>query len=116
MYVSMWAGFLFLAVVLDAFSRRVVGWAMATHLRTTLVLAALEMARAQRRPVGVTRHSDHGSQPGFKGSSKRVLLMRAWTTNGATPMRLDTQVANRPPNRGNANSASVVSTLTKAGT
>ena len=47
-YVSTWAGFLFLAVVLDAFSRRVVGWAMATHLKTQLVLDALDMALAQR--------------------------------------------------------------------
>ncbi len=61
-YVPTWAGFLFLAVVLDAFSRRIVGWAMATHLKTDLVLAALEMARVQRRPVGVIHHSDHGSQ------------------------------------------------------
>ncbi len=61
-YVPTWMGFLFLAVVLDAFSRRIVGWAMATHLKTELVLAALEMARIQRRPTGVIHHSDHGSQ------------------------------------------------------
>jgi putative transposase len=61
-YVPTWAGFLFLAVVLDAFSRRIVGWAMATHLKTELVLAALEMARVQRRPAGVIHHSDHGAQ------------------------------------------------------
>ncbi|MBV6520051.1 MAG: L-carnitine dehydrogenase [Gemmatimonadaceae bacterium] len=60
--VPTWAGFLFQAVVLDAFSRRIVGWAMATHLRTELVLSALEMARVQRRPTGVIHHSDHGSQ------------------------------------------------------
>jgi putative transposase len=61
-YVPTWAGFLYLAVVLDAFSRRIVGWAMATHLRTELVLAALEMARTQRRPTSVVHHSDHGTQ------------------------------------------------------
>lgn len=61
-YVPTWAGFLYLAVVLDAFSRRIVGWAMATHLRTELVLAALEMARVQRRPTAVIHHSDHGCQ------------------------------------------------------
>ncbi len=61
-YVPTWAGFLYLAVVLDAFSRRIVGWAMATHLKTELVLQALEMARVQRRPTGVIHHSDHGSQ------------------------------------------------------
>jgi len=61
-YVPTWAGFLFLAVVLDAFSRRVVGWAMATHLKTQLVLDALDMALYQRRPQGVIHHSDQGSQ------------------------------------------------------
>jgi putative transposase len=61
-YIPTWAGFLYLAIVLDAFSRRVVGWAMATHLRTDLVLAALEMARVQRAPHGVILHSDHGCQ------------------------------------------------------
>lgn len=61
-YVPTWAGFLYLAVVLDAFSRRIVGWGMATHLRTELVLGALEMARVQRRPTAVIHHSDHGCQ------------------------------------------------------
>jgi putative transposase len=49
-------------VVLDAWSRRVVGWAMATHLRTELVLDALEMALEQRRPAAVIHHSDQGCQ------------------------------------------------------
>ena len=53
---------LYLAVVLDAFSRKIVGWAMTTHLRTELVLAALNMALGQRRPAGVIHHSDHGCQ------------------------------------------------------
>jgi putative transposase len=61
-YVSTWTGFLYLAVVLDAFSRRVVGWAMETHLRTELVLTALNMALGQRRPAAVIHHSDQGSQ------------------------------------------------------
>lgn len=61
-YVPTWAGFLFLSVVLDAWSRKVIGWAMATHLRTELVLDALNMALAQRRPEGVIHHSDHGCQ------------------------------------------------------
>ena len=61
-YISTWAGFLFLSVVLDAWSRKVVGWAMATHLRTELVLDALEMALWQRRPTQVVHHSDHGTQ------------------------------------------------------
>jgi putative transposase len=61
-YISTWAGFLYLAVVVDAFSRRVVGWAMATHLKTQLVLDALEMALWQRRPIQVVHHSDQGTQ------------------------------------------------------
>ncbi|MCJ7566361.1 MAG: IS3 family transposase [Anaerolineales bacterium] len=61
-YVRTWAGFLYLAVVVDAWSRRVVGWAMANHLRTELVNDALEMAVRQRRPKGVIHHSDQGSQ------------------------------------------------------
>jgi putative transposase len=56
------SGFLYLAVVLDAWSRKVVGWSMANHLRTELVLDALEMAIGQRRPGGVIHHSDQGSQ------------------------------------------------------
>ncbi len=61
-YVPTWAGFLYLAVVLDTWSRRVVGWSMAGHLRTELVLEALDMALWQRRPEQVIHHSDQGSQ------------------------------------------------------
>jgi len=61
-YVPTWAGFLYLAVVLDVWSRRVVGWAMATHLRTQLVLDALNMALEQRKPSNVIHHSDQGCQ------------------------------------------------------
>ncbi len=61
-YVPTAAGFLYLAVVLDVFSRRLVGWAMANHLRTSLVLEALDMALGQRRPETVIHHSDQGSQ------------------------------------------------------
>ena len=61
-YVPTWAGFLYLAVVLDAFSRRVVGWAMGHNLKTQLVLDAMNMAIAQRRPRDVIHHSDQGSQ------------------------------------------------------
>lgn len=61
-YVPTWAGFLYLAVVVDAFARRVVGWSMANHLRTELVLNALNMALWQRRPEHVIHHSDQGCQ------------------------------------------------------
>jgi putative transposase len=61
-YCPTWSGFLYLAVVLDAFSRRIVGWSMATTLHTQLVLDALDMALWRRRPTGVIHHSDQGSQ------------------------------------------------------
>jgi putative transposase len=61
-YIRTGAGFLFLAVVLDVWSRRVVGWAMAAHLRTELVLDALDMAVSRRRPQRVIHHSDQGCQ------------------------------------------------------
>ena len=62
-YVPTWAGWLHLAVVLDAWSRRIVGWAMASHLRAELVEDALAMAISRRRPRGrVIHHSDRGSQ------------------------------------------------------
>jgi putative transposase len=62
-FVPTAAGFLYLAVVLDAWSRRIVGWSMANHLRTELVLDPLQMAIGQRRPAGeVIHHSDQGSQ------------------------------------------------------
>lgn len=61
-YVPTWAGFLYLVVVLDAFSRRVIGWAMGTRQRTQLVLDAMNMAVTQRKPESVIHHSDQGSQ------------------------------------------------------
>jgi putative transposase len=60
--IPTWAGFLYLAVVLDVFSRRIVGWSMATTLAKQLVLDALNMALASRRPRDVIHHSDQGSQ------------------------------------------------------
>ena len=61
-YVPTWSGFLYLAIVLDVFSRKVVGWAMGNQLRTELMLAALDMAITMRRPRSVVHHSDHGCQ------------------------------------------------------
>jgi putative transposase len=61
-FVPTASGFLYLAVVLDAWSRKIVGWSMANHLRAELVLDALEMAIGQRRPSNVIHHSDQGSQ------------------------------------------------------
>jgi putative transposase len=61
-YIPTWEGFLYLSVVLDVWSRRIVGWAMAAHLRTELVLESLDMALRQRAPGEVVFHSDHGCQ------------------------------------------------------
>ena len=61
-YVLTWSGFLYLAVVLDAFSRRIIGWAMGHNLKAQLVLDALNMAIEQRKPYDVIHHSDQGSQ------------------------------------------------------
>jgi putative transposase len=64
-YVPTWAGFIYLAVVLDVWSRRVVGWALGEEMTSELVLAALNMALQQRRPQDVIHHSDQGSQGEF---------------------------------------------------
>ncbi len=62
-YLRTWEGWLYLAAIQDAFSRRIVGWAMADHMRAELVLDALQMALARRRPgPGLVHHSDQGSQ------------------------------------------------------
>ena len=70
-YVLTGSGFLYVAVVVDAWSRRVVGWSMQNHLKTDLVVQALDMALLQRRPEDVIHHSDQGTQPRFKGSSQQ---------------------------------------------
>jgi putative transposase len=62
-YIRTWEGWLYLAVILDAYSRKVVGWAMADHLRTELATAALKMALTLRRPKpGLIHHTDRGVQ------------------------------------------------------
>ena len=62
-YLSTWEGWLYLAAVQDAFSRAIVGWSMAGHMRAELVTDALAMGLARRRPdAGLIHHSDQGSQ------------------------------------------------------
>ncbi len=71
-FVPTATGFLYLAVVLDAWSRKIVGWAMANHLRAELVVDALQMAVGQRRPKSdVIHHSAQGSQLEFNRSSQQ---------------------------------------------
>lgn len=92
-YVPTWAGFLFLAIVLDVFSRRIVGWAMATHLRTDLVLDALNMALHQRRPQGVIHHSDRGSQYTALAFGQRCREMGVRPSRGAVGSAYDNAMA-----------------------
>ena len=77
-YLRTWEGWLYLVAVQDIFSRRIVGWSMADHMRTELVTDALQMALAQRRPEpGLIWHSDQGSQPGLKLSSQHHVVGNA---------------------------------------
>ena len=92
-YVPTWAGFLYLAVVLDVFSRRVVGWSMANHLRTELVLNALNMALAQRRPGQVIHHSDQGTQYTSLAFGKRCREMGVIPSTGSVGDCFDNAMA-----------------------
>jgi transposase InsO family protein len=74
-YVATWAGFVYVAFVIDAYARRIVGWRVSRSAQTGFVLDALEQALHDRRPVnrgGLIHHSDRGSQGGFKRSSQRL--------------------------------------------
>src|SRR5215207_2245492 len=87
-------GWLYLAVVLDAFSRRVVGWSMAEHLRTELVLDALEMAISQRQPPpGLVCHSDHGGQYTSFAYGRRLHASGLVASMGTVGDALDNAVA-----------------------
>ncbi len=92
-YVPTWAGFLYLAIVLDVFSRRIVGWAMATHLKTELVLDALHMAAQQRRPQGVIHHSDRGCQYTALAFGQRCQELGIQPSRGAVGSAYDNAMA-----------------------
>ena len=92
-YIPTWAGFLYLAIVLDACSRRVVGWAMENHLKTELVLAAINMALAQRRPEGVIHHSDRGCQYTSFAFGKRCREMGVMPSVGSVGDAYDNAMA-----------------------
>ena len=73
-YVATWQGFVYVAFVIDAFARRIVGWRVSRTAHASFVLDALEQALHDRRPVrgsGLIHHSDRGVQPGFNQSSQR---------------------------------------------
>ena len=119
--IATWEGKLYLAVVVDCFSRRCVGWAMADHMRAELVVDALEMALWQRRPdVGLVHHSDRGGQyvslifgqtaaappaspsrwaPGLRARQRRLRELLRHAQEGAHPPALlaDPPRARRPP-------------------
>lgn len=92
-YIATWTGFLYLAVVLDVWSRKIVGWAMQTHLKTELVLAALDMAIAQRRPRAVIHHSDRGTQYTSYAFGKRCREMQVMPSVGSTGDAYDNAMA-----------------------
>jgi putative transposase len=72
-YLRTWEGWLYLAAVQDAYSRRIVGWQMADHMQAELVVDALKMAITRRRPApGLIHHSDQGSQGEFNWSSQHL--------------------------------------------
>jgi putative transposase len=79
-YLRSWEGWVYLAAVQDAFSRTIVGWAMAEHMRAELVTDALQMALARRKPeAGVIHHSDQGSQyVSLAFGQKELVRRRSW--------------------------------------
>ena len=76
-YLRCWEGVVFFSFVIDVFSRRVVGWQLAGHMRTDLVLDALRMALGTREPgadFALVAHTDRGSQPGLNRSSQQYVV------------------------------------------
>jgi putative transposase len=93
-YLRTWEGWLYLVAVQDLYSRRIVGWAMADHLRAELVTDALEMALAHRRPAhGLIWHSDQGSQPTFNRSSQRFVVDLIVNTRSVPPPAFSSRVS-----------------------
>jgi putative transposase len=86
-------GWVYLAVVIDAWSRRVVGWSIADHLRAELVVDAFEMARLRRRPAGTTVHSDHGCQYTSWVFGQRIRAAGLLGSMGSVGDALDNAVA-----------------------
>ena len=93
-YVATWEGFLYLAFILDCFSRRIVGWAMEGHLRTELVVDALRMAVWRRKPApGLVHHSDQGAQYTALSFSERLGEVGITASMGRTGSALDNAMA-----------------------
>jgi putative transposase len=93
-YVHTREGFLYLAFILDVYSRRVVGWAMATHLRTELVVDALEMALWRRKPgAGLIHHTDRGVQYTALSFGKKLEEAGIVASMGRTGSALDNAIS-----------------------
>ncbi len=93
-YVSTDEGFLYLAFILDVYSRRIVGWAMEGHLRTELVVDALQMAVWRRKPAaGLVHHSDRGVQYTALSFSERLKEVGITPSMGRTGTALDNAMA-----------------------
>ena len=92
-YIPTWAGFIYLAVVLDVWSRRVVGWSIGESMRAERVLAALNMALQTRRPAGVIHHSDQGSQYASVAFGKRCREMGVRPSMGSVGDAYDNAMA-----------------------
>jgi transposase InsO family protein len=97
-YVPTWAGFIYLAIVLDVWSRRVVGWAIGEQMTAELVLAALNMALQQPKPADIIHHSDQAaSTPAWPSASAagRWACARRWEPS-ATPTTMLSPRASSP--------------------
>ena len=92
-YIPTWAGTIYLAIVLDVWSHKIVGWAIADHLRTELMLDALNTALAQRRPEKVIHHSDHGCQYTSYAFGKRCQQMNVMPSMGTVGDAYDNAMA-----------------------
>ena len=81
-------GKVYCCCVLDVFSRRIVGWAIADHMRSELVVDALQMATWRRNPEpGAIVHADRGSQGGFNRSSQHLMMMEVWSGSSTASRR-----------------------------
>jgi transposase InsO family protein len=103
-YVPTMAGFLYLAVVLDAWSRKIVGWAMANHLRAELVLDAMEMAVGQRRPKDVTTRAANIPRWHSASGAARQVFDPQWARSGM-PTTTQWPRASSPPSRPSCSAA-----------
>ena len=92
-YVPTWVGFLYLAVVVDVYSRKVVGWAFGERMTSDLVIAALNMALHTRRPGSVIHHSDQGSQYTSLAFGKRCAQMDVKPSMGTVGDAYDNAMA-----------------------